>query len=87
MLVLISILFKIHLTHNVFINFMDMVNNLDEMQLTLSMVYAPCKRCMALAMKKVLVGMHIIHHVPLKTLAMLSKCTLPIQFLLKPWLW
>lgn len=47
MLVLISILFKIHLTHNVFINSMDMVDNLDEMQLTLSMVYAPCKTCMA----------------------------------------
>lgn len=41
-----------HLTHNVYINSMDMVDNLDEMQLTLSMVYAPCKTCMALAMKK-----------------------------------
>ncbi len=49
-----------------------MVDNLDEMYLTLSMVYAPCKMCMALAMKKVLIEMHIIHHVPLKTLAMVN---------------
>jgi len=47
-----------------------MVDNLDEMQLTLSMGYAPCKMCMALAMKKVLFEMHITHHVLLKTLAM-----------------
>ncbi len=36
------------------------------------MVYAPHKMCMALAMKKVLIEMHIIHHVPLITLAMVN---------------